>query len=223
MIKLKYNDRIKLLSEYIVNYDKSNALKVVYSLLEDKCSYAEIINDAILNGMDIIKDKFEKLDIFLPELILASDIAKEIISILFSKLSDAERKSFTKGRVVIGTPKGDIHDIGKNIFATMLIASGYEVYDIGISKDIDDFINRAKETKADIIAVSCLMTTSLVQLRELIEDMNRLKIRDKYKVIFGGGAVTDSFACEVQADGYSISAGEGVIMVKELLLLKEGS
>ncbi|KGK85991.1 cobalamin-dependent protein [Clostridium sp. HMP27] len=211
------NEKLKELSEAVIVYDKDKTIEVVKELLSLELEPKKIINDGLLVGIEVVKDKFDKLEYFLPELIFASEAIKASIDLIIEKLPENEREELICGRVVIGTPKGDIHDVGKNIFATLLMASGVKVYDIGIDKHIDSFIEKAKEVNADIIAISCLMTTSLIQQKELIEDLIRLGIRDKYKIILGGGAVQENWANKIGADGYAVDAGTGVTMTKSLL------
>lgn len=211
------NEKLKKLSEAVIVYDKDKTIEVVKELMSLGIEPKRIINDGLLIGIEVVKEKFDKLEYFLPELIFASETIKASIDLIIEKLPENEKEELICGKVVIGTPKGDIHDVGKNIFATLLMASGFKVYDIGIDKHIDSFIEKAKEVNADIIAISCLMTTSLIQQKELIEDLTRLGIRNKYKIILGGGAVQENWANKIGADGYAIDAGTGVNMTKALL------
>lgn len=208
---------LKNLAESVILYDKDETIKIVKELLNLGVEPKRIINDGLLVGIEVVKEKFDTLEYFLPELIFASEAVKASIDLIVDKLPENEKEEFIYGKIVIGTPKGDIHDVGKNIFSTLLIASGFKVYDIGIDKHIDNFIEKAKEVNADIIAMSCLMTTSLIQQKELIEDLIRLGIRDKYKVILGGGAVQESWVNKIGADGYAIDAAGGVNLAKSLL------
>lgn len=211
------NEKMKELSDAVIVYDRDKTIEIVKELIDSGVEAKRIINDGLLAGIEVVKDKFDKLEYFLPELIFASEAIKESIDLLIENLPDKEKEELICGSVVIGTPKGDIHDVGKNIFATLLMASGFRVYDIGIDKHVDSFIEKAKEVNADIIAVSCLMTTSLIQQKELIEDLIRIGVRDKYKVILGGGAVNEAWAKAIGADGYTVDAASGVSMAKALL------
>ncbi len=205
------------ISEAVKAFDKEKSARLVEELVDKGIKPQTIIQDGLIVGIDFVIEKFKTLEYFLPQLIFASEAVQSGIDVLLKNLDENERKKLIKGKVVIGTTKGDIHDVGKNIFATLLIASGYEVYDIGIDNSIDDFIHRAEEVEADIIAISCLMTTSLAQLKELINDLNRLDVRLKYKVIIGGGAVQKNFADEIGADGYAQEASDGVKLCREIL------
>lgn len=217
MHDIKVSQLFSQLSSEVVEYNHDRVIEIVKALIELKVDPLQIIDEGLLPGIEIVKDKFETLEYFLPELIFASEAVKDSISLLISTLPESEKNNLINGTVVIGTPKGDIHDVGKNIFATLLMASGFVVYDIGIDKHIDSFIEKAKEVDADIIAMSCLMTTSMVQSKELLEDLVRLNLRDRFKVILGGGAIQEAYANKLGADGYSVDAAGGVIIAKKLV------
>lgn len=209
------------ISEAVKAFDKEKTAKLVRVLVEKEVEPKKIIRDGLIIGIDYVIGKFKTLEYFLPQLIYASEAVLSGIDVLLENLDSDSRKELIKGKVVIGTTRGDIHDVGKNIFSTLLTASGYEVIDLGIDKSIDDFIDRAEDVGADIIAISCLMTTSLAKLKELVQDLKRLNVRNKYKVIVGGGAVQREFAEEIGADGYALEASDGVELCRKILESKE--
>lgn len=209
------------ISEAVKAFDKEKTAKLVRILVEEEAEPKKIIREGLIPGIDYVIGKFKTLEYFLPQLIYASEAVQSGIDVLLENLDSDKRKELIKGKVVIGTTRGDIHDVGKNIFSTLLTASGYEVYDLGIDKSIDDFIARAEDVDADIIAISCLMTTSLAQLKELVQDLNRLNVRNKYKIIVGGGAVQKEFAEEIGADGYALEASDGVELCRKILQSEE--
>jgi len=209
------------ISDAVKAFDKEKTAKLVRVLVEKEVEPKKIIRDGLIIGIDYVIGKFKTLEYFLPQLIYASEAVQSGIDVLLENLDSDSRKELIKGKVVIGTTRGDIHDVGKNIFSTLLTASGYEVIDLGIDKSIDDFIDRAEDVGADIIAISCLMTTSLAQLKELVQDLKRLNVRNKYKVIVGGGAVQREFAEEIGADGYALEASDGVELCRKILESKE--
>jgi len=139
------------------------------------------------------------------------------MKVLMAKIPKSRIGEVKKGRVIIGTVEGDQHDLGKNLVATMFISAGFEVTDLGKDVDIDNFIERARELDADIIAVSSLLTTTRPYQRELIEELERLGLRDRFKVIVGGGPVTEEWAREIKADGYGRDAMDAVKEAKRLL------
>lgn len=213
----KIENKLDSLCESVILYDKDKAIKLVSELIALNIESKKIINEGLLKGIEVVKEKFENLEYFLPELIFASEVINSSIDLIIKRIPEDERQDLLCGTIVIGTTKGDIHDVGKSIFATLLTASGFTVYDIGIDKHIDAFIEKAEDVKADIIAVSCLMTTSLIQQKELIEDLKRLGLRNKYKIMVGGGAVNELWAEQIGADGYSVDAASGVEVAKSLL------
>jgi corrinoid protein of di/trimethylamine methyltransferase len=205
------------LAEAIVEYDADSATSLTMELLARGIDPKRIINEGLSKGIQEVSDRFNRLEVFLPHMIFAADAMQSAVGKIIESLPPDRKQEVILGKVVLGTVKGDIHDVGKNIFKTMLLATGFEVYDLGVDVPIEYFINRAEEIKADIIALSCLMTTCLMQLKEVIEDLVRLKIRNKYKVLVGGGAVTESFAQKVAADGYALDAITGAGLAKRIL------
>ncbi|NWG02902.1 MAG: cobalamin B12-binding domain-containing protein [Syntrophaceae bacterium] len=205
------------LAKAITEYDADSASDLTIDLLSRGIDPKRIINDGLSKGIQEVSDKFNRLEVFLPHMIFAADAMQIAVHKIIESLPPDRKHEVILGKVVLGTVKGDIHDVGKNIFKTMLLATGFEVYDLGVDVPTEYFINRAEEIKADIIALSCLMTTCLIQLKEVIEDLVRLKIRNKYKVLVGGGAVTETFAHKVAADGYSLDAIAGAGLAKKIL------
>lgn len=208
---------LKKLSEAIVEYNGDSATSLTIELLAKGVEPDQIITEGLSKGIKEVSEKFNKLEIFLPHMIFAADAMQSAVQKIVESLPPDRKREVILGKVVLGTVKGDIHDVGKNIFKTMLLATGFEVYDLGVDVSQEYFINKAEEIKADIIALSCLMTTCLVQLKEIIEDLFRLRIRNKYKVLVGGGAVTETFAQKVGADGYAPDAITGAKLAKQIL------
>jgi methylmalonyl-CoA mutase cobalamin-binding domain/chain len=155
--------------------------------------------------------------VFLPELLMAASAFNAAMDILKPEL-EAQNKSTAKlGTVLLGTVKGDLHNIGKNIVATVLETNGFDVVDIGIDNSPLTFIEQAEKEQVDVIGLSCLMTTTMPAQREVIQTLDEMNIRDKYQVIVGGGPVTQEWADQIGADGYSESAVQAVSLVKGLL------
>lgn len=217
MKEIEIATKLCQISESIAAYNGDLATTLVLELLHDKVEPKRILVDGLSKGMAIVSDKFNRLELFLPHLIMASDAMQLATSKMIEALPKNEKENFILGKVVIGTVRGDIHDLGKNIYKTMLAASGFEIYDLGVDVPAEAFINRAEEIRADIIALSCLMTTGLVQLREVSEDLERLKIRKKYKLLVGGGAVNPQWSEKIGADGYALEATDGVDIAKKIL------
>jgi methylmalonyl-CoA mutase cobalamin-binding domain/chain len=191
-------------------------------LLEKGVGWEKILNEGLLPGIDRVREKFDQLEAFLPDMVFASDAIHAGVEKIKNSIPESDRKKFQRGTVVIGTVKGDIHDVGKTIVATLLAAFGFEVYDLGIDVSSEAFIDRAKDLKADLIYLSCLMTTALARQREVIEDLVRLGLRDQFKVFVGGGAVTTEWARQVGADGYGSDANEAVELAMSYVMKDRG-
>jgi corrinoid protein of di/trimethylamine methyltransferase len=168
-------------------------------------------------GMQVISDRFSKYEIFLPELILAGDAMNAALPILLESLSAAEAKGLRQGKVVIATVTGDIHDIGKNIVSALLTVNGFEVFDLGVNVEVKQIIRKAEEVKADIIALSTLLSTSLPYQKDVVRYLEDAGKRDRYFVIVGGGPVAPDWAKTIGADGYGRTAAHAVELCKRLV------
>lgn len=172
--------------------------------------------DAASQAIRLVGDKYETGEIFSPELMLAGKKMKRCMAILEPHLKVGE-KSEASGPIAIGTVSGDIHDIGKNLVATMLTMGGFEVFDLGVDIAPFDFMSAAEEKGADIIALSSLMTTSLPYQQEVIDPLKEMALRGKYYVIIGGGPVTAEFASKTGADGWTGNAATVIRLCEKLM------
>ncbi|GAF75551.1 unnamed protein product, partial [marine sediment metagenome] len=172
-----------------------------------------ILNEALLPGMSIVGDKFEEGEFFLPEMLIAAMAMKEGLEVLSPVLAQGDMKA--GGTVVMGTAKGDIHDVGKSIVGVMLEGAGFMVTDIGVDVGPDKFVEAAKENNADIIGVSALLTTTIMGMKDVIKAVKEAGL--KAKVMVGGASVTQEFADEIGADGYAPDAPSAVKRAKELV------
>ncbi|MBA7665279.1 Methionine synthase [subsurface metagenome] len=172
-----------------------------------------ILNEALLPGISIVGDKYEKGEFFLPEMVIAATAMKEGLEVLSPFLAPGDIEA--AGTVVMGTAKGDIHDIGKIIVGTMLEGAGFMVTDIGVDVDPSKFVEAAKENNADLIGVSALLTTTMVGLKDVVETVKEAGL--KAKVMIGGASITQEFADEIGADGYAPDASSAVKKAKELV------
>lgn len=177
----------------------------------------DAIMKGLARGMDTIGDRFDKGEIYLPQIVLAADAMTATTKILQENISPAEKERTVLGRVVIGTPQGDIHEIGKNLVATMLSAADFSVIDLGRDVPIEEFINKVKEINADVVGASTLMTTSRPAQKEIIEMLKEEGLRDKVKTLHGGAPVTKEYIDEIGGDGYAADAAEAVKVAKKLL------
>ncbi|MEM3404209.1 MAG: corrinoid protein [Nitrososphaeria archaeon] len=205
-------DILNYIRDSIVNLDFEKSKEFTKIALENKVDPQEIILKSIAEGMEIVGKKFEASEYFLSELIVAGEIGKEITQILQPYLKGAEVKKI--GKVVIGTVSGDLHDIGKNIVSMMLEASEFEVVDLGADVPVESFLEAVKREKPQVVAMSALLTVTMVEMKNVIEALKKTGLRDRVKVIIGGAAVTEEFAKSIGADGYGANAVQGVRICK---------
>jgi len=205
------------LKQSIVDQDEDAVLEAVNKALADGADPKTIIDKGLLPGLNVIGQQFEDEDIFLPELMQAALAFQAAMAILEPRIKEAGGDGQKKGKIVLGTVKGDLHSIGKNILKLLFETSGFEVWDLGIDVDLFQFVDKAKEVDADIIAISALLTTTLVGQRDVIEALKDQGARDKFKVIIGGGATTAEWAETIGADGWAGSAYEAVNLANRLV------
>lgn len=203
------------LFEAIVSGNAQQAQEVTKRALEEGADPTELLSKHMIPAMDEVGRRFQCNEYFVPELLIAGRAMKTALELLTPKLAESGAKA--AGRVVIGTVKGDLHDIGKNLVASMLEGSGFEVVDLGVDVPADQFVQRASEQEGTIVAMSALLTTTMVQMRDVIGALQQAGIRDKVKVIVGGAPITQQYADEIGADAYSDNASGAVEMARRLL------
>jgi methylmalonyl-CoA mutase cobalamin-binding domain/chain len=189
---------------------------LVETAVAEKIDVLEIL-DALTKGINTVGDKFEALECFLPELIIVADAMEQSMEIIRPLLDELNLVAGSSGTIVIATLQGDIHDIGRNIATVMLKASGFQVIDLGHDIKPDVIIQKAEELNADVIGLSSLLTTSLPFSKDLINLLKEQKIREKYKVVMGGGAVTPDYVEKIGADGFAGDAANGVRLIRKIL------
>ncbi|RCK71748.1 MAG: 5-methyltetrahydrofolate--homocysteine methyltransferase [Anaerolineae bacterium] len=203
----------------VVEGDDVSIVEVVQEALKAGESPLRILNEGLMPGADIVGKRFEEGEYFLPDLMLAGRALKAAMEILKPLLASAAAAdpSLKKAKIVIATVQTDIHDIGKNIVASMLAAAGYDVIDMGVDVPLNSIIDKAEETKADIIALSALLTTSMPYMKDLIDLLQARGLRQKYRVMVGGASVTPEWAESIGADGTGRDAVEAVRLARRLL------
>lgn len=205
------------LEKAIVEGDVDSGVAESLKLVEGGKKPIEIFTECIEPVLAEIGDKFSRLEIFLPEMINSAGVVKTIQKVLKPYL-EADQTSTTKGKIVIATVSGDLHDIGKNIVKAMLEVNGFDVKDLGVDVSPKAALNSAKEFDADIIALSALMLPSLPFVKDVIDFVNaNEETRQRFKVIVGGGPVSQKYADEIGADGYGDNAIDAVALVRKLL------
>ncbi|MCI8525424.1 MAG: cobalamin-binding protein [Oscillospiraceae bacterium] len=205
------------LMECVLDGEEDEAVEITRAEIEAGTDPLDIVQKCLVPILDDVGDKFSKLEIFLPDLIMCADVAKVVKDEIRAHLLSASGGSESAGKVVIGTVQGDVHDIGKNIVATLLEVNGYEVIDLGNDVPPYTFIETAKRENVDIIALSSLLTTSMPYMGDVIKNLSGLGIREQYKVIVGGGPVSAEWAESIGADGYSNDANEAVELCRKIM------
>lgn len=195
---------IEDISAFLQKGRAKNVKILVQQALDEGTDAKTILNDGLLSGMMIIGDKFKKNEVFVPEVLVAARAMNAGIAILEPYL--AQEGNVGIGKAVIGTVKGDLHDIGKNLCTIMLKGAGFEVTDIGTDVEPDTFIDKAEEIGANVIAMSALLTTTMPNMKGVVDRLEEKGLRDKYIVMVGGAPVTDSFAKQIGADYYTPDA-----------------
>lgn len=204
----------------IVDLDREKGQRAANELVKEKLNPLEGIGKGLSKGMKVIGEKFERLEIFLPELLMAADVFNSAMKILEPQISAADKNKIRKGMVVIGTVKGDIHEIGKDIVAMLLETAGFSVRNLGKDVPASTFLEEAEKTKADIIGMSSLLTTTMLGQKELIDILKATGDRDKYIVMIGGAPTSQAWADEIGADGYGKTAEDALSLALELVSKK---
>ena len=205
------------LAAAVIEGDSDKARKYAREALSSKIGPLRAVEEGLSKGMAVVGEDFENGEVFLPELLMAADSFAAAMEILKPEI-EAQKKERTKtGTILIGTVKSDVHNIGKNIVATVLATQGFDVVDIGIDNPSLKFIEEAEKVKADVIALSSLMTTTMPGQKEVIDSLKEMRLREKYLVIVGGGPITQEWADKIGADGFGKSALQAAELVKKLM------
>lgn len=210
------NSLIEELQRTVVDGDRERARKAAQEVLKAGIAPLEAVEYGLSQGLRIIGDRFGRLEVFLPELIMASNAFSSAMEVLEPAIMAKGQQRKSPGTVVIGTVKGDIHRIGKDIVAMLLKAAGFEVHDLGVDVPYPAFLREAAQVKADIIAMSSLLTSTMPEQRDLITLLTERGERDKYAVMVGGGPVTQEWADQIGADAYGKTAAEAVELALRL-------
>jgi trimethylamine corrinoid protein len=198
----------------IVEGDKPRAQELAREAIRSGVDLNKVIDKGYVPGIQAVGELWEKGDYFLPELITSAECMKAAMDILQPEMAKANIKSRSLGKVVIGTVEGDIHDIGKNLVASMLQANGFEVFDLGADVKLERFIEKAEAEKADLICLSALLTTTMLNQKRFIEMLRQKGFYGKYKVLVGGAPATRKWAEDIGAQGYAENAALAVKAAK---------
>lgn len=211
-------DQIK---EALMKGDCGKVTELVRASLDANVTPKKILDDGLIAGMEEIGRRFKNNEIFIPEVLIAAEAMNGALTILEPHLVKSGVKP--KGKVVIGTVKGDLHDIGKNLVTMMLKGSGFSICDCGIDVPTEKFVNMIKQENADILALSALITTSMPSMAETVKALGKENLKGQVKVMVGGAPVTQGFADQIGADGYGKDAAEAVTLAKRFLEEKNGA
>jgi corrinoid protein of di/trimethylamine methyltransferase len=199
----------------VVAGDEELVKKIVQEGIEKNVDPLELIEKALIPGIREVGEKFERMELFLTGMMLSADAMKAGMNLLLPRIP--KDKIPKRGTVVVGTVKGDIHEIGKNVLSALLIANGFDVHDLGSDIPASAFVRKAEEVNADIIAASALMTTTLPSQKDILDYLKSTGKRDKYLVLVGGGPASAEWAEEIGADGYAETAVEGASLATKKL------
>jgi corrinoid protein of di/trimethylamine methyltransferase len=200
----------------VLEGEEEDILEHAQDLLDQGFSAADILNKGMLPAMDVIGERFADGTVFIPEVLLSARAMNDGLALLEPHLAISNVKR--GGRVLIGTVLGDLHDIGKNMVVSMMKGTGFEVIDMGVNVSTKDAVEQVREHRPDILGLSALLTTTMPQMKEIIDALEEAGLRDGLKVIVGGAPVNQMFADHVGADGYAQDAGEAVAVAKKQML-----
>lgn len=206
---------LQALADNIIRGKKNPAVELVQQAIAEGVDPQSVISDGLIAGMAVVGTKFKANEFYVPEVLIAARAMKECMALLKPLLAETGAKPV--GTVVIGTVKGDLHDIGKNLVAMMLQGNGFEVVDLGVDITPEKFIDAAKEHQADAVALSALLTTTMPSMKQTIDAFEEAGIRSNVKIMIGGAPVTQKYAEEIGADGYAPDAASAVDVAKMLL------
>ncbi|HFE53209.1 MAG TPA: cobalamin-binding protein [Bacteroidetes bacterium] len=211
-------DVLKELAEAIILGQAQKAEELTRKALEEEgLEPGVVLNQGLIAGMNVVGEKFKNNEYYVPEVLIAARAMKAGLKVLRPKLAETGVKPVAK--LVIGTVKGDLHDIGKNLVSMMMEGAGFEVVDLGVDAGPDKFVQAVESDAPHLIGMSALLTTTMLNMKSVIEELEKKGVRDRVKVIIGGAPVTESYAQEIGADGYAPDAATAVEVAKALLNL----
>ncbi|MCP4022792.1 MAG: cobalamin-binding protein [Desulfobacteraceae bacterium] len=203
------------IQDALVSCDKERLISLVKGEIEANTPAPEILNKGLIPGMDIVGEKMENGDMFIPEVLMAAQSMGECVEILKPLLGEEDMAS--GGNVIIGTVKGDLHDIGKNLVAMMMESAGMTVHNLGVDIAPDQFVSQIKEKNAQVVCLSALLTTTMPMMKQTVDAIVEAGVRDQVKIMVGGAPVTQAFSDEIGADGFAPDAGSASRLAKELV------
>jgi 5-methyltetrahydrofolate--homocysteine methyltransferase len=209
------SDRLEQIKQAVIDGKHKEIEVYVRAALEERVDPEKIINEALIAAMDVVGKRFGEGQIYVPEMLVSAVTMKNGLAIIKPLLSGAA--SETKGTILMGTVKGDLHDIGKNLVVMMLEGAGFSVVDLGIDLSIEKVIEKVVELKPDILGLSALLTTTMPEMQKTVGMLREKGLRDSVKIMVGGAPVDAKFAEKIGADGYGKDAADAVQLAKQLM------
>lgn len=203
------------ITESVISGDGGKVVSLVQSEIDKGTNAGTLLNDGLIKGMDIVGEKMQSGDMFIPEVLMSAQAMAQAVEILKPLLG--EEGGTSTGTIILGTVKGDLHDIGKNLVKMMMESAGFEVIDLGVDVAPEKFIQAIADHKADIVALSALLTTTMPMMKQTVEAITESGLRDQVKILVGGAPVSQGFADEIHADGYAPDAGSASKLCKAIV------
>jgi len=210
------SDHIEKIKEAIIGGLHKEIETLVQNALDSQADPDKIVNEAMISGMDVVGQRFSNSEIFVPEMLASAVTMNRGLNILKPILQQSGAES--KGKIIMCTVKGDLHDIGKNLVIMMLEGAGFEVFDLGVDMSVDDLIAKIKDVKPDILGLSALLTTTMSQMEKVIESLEASGMRNMVKVMVGGAPLDAAFGDRIGADGYGRDAAHAVQVARNLVI-----
>ncbi|MFO8036653.1 MAG: corrinoid protein [Anaerolineales bacterium] len=209
------NSSNEKLFQAILTGDKDQAVQETQVALENGVSADSILNESLIRGMEEVGQLYENGEYFVPEMLISARAMKAALDVLRPLLVESDVKPM--GKVVVGTVKGDLHDIGKNLVAMMVEGAGFEIIDLGSDVSPEEFVEAIKESGADLVGLSALLTTTTPMMEKTIQAIQEAGLRDRVNIIIGGAPITPEFAEKIGADGYAPDASRAASLVKKMV------
>ena len=213
----KMSEILKQLREVVILGEPDRARELAAQALEAGVAPLTAIEEALNPGMQVVGDRYESGEYFIPDLVMSAEAMKAAMGVFEPALIARQEQRQVLGTVVIGTVEGDIHEIGKSLVATMLSAAGFQVHDLGVDVPASEFVKRVQETGANVVGLSALLTTTMLNQEAVIEALEEAGLREQVKVVIGGAPTSTDWAQTIGADAYAENANEAVGVVKGLL------
>lgn len=209
------SDTLQQIKDAVINRQRTEIEGLVKRAIEEGIEPKAIIDHGLISAMDVIGKKFSDSEIFVPEMLVSALTMKLGLDRVKPLLKSED--SEPKGTIIVGTVKGDIHDIGKNIVKMMLEGAGFEVVDLGVDLTVEKIVEQMEAIRPDILGLSALLTTTMPEMKNTIQELQAKGLREKIKIMVGGAPVSNSFAEEIGADGYGADAAEAVVLARKLI------